>query len=215
MYINERLLNCVFEDESALSARGIQKEDLGALHLPTGKIIAGDPILPDHLNAFSQTVDPGAYTVSVYLQEERPSLAAIKFSDKKAAKWEMALCKGQDIEKLGKKNTFFGYDVDSGKGSFMDEEILQKLNTLRGGFDNNLYKLFRNADCALVAIKECLQKLNMDSERSVFDIFTESDTAAVFASGWGDGRYPSYFGMDENGKPCILVTDFRLGRNES
>ena len=31
---------------------------------------------------------------------------------------------------------------------------------------------------------------------------------AAFSSGYGDGAYPSYFGFDEDGKPCVLVTDF-------
>ena len=31
---------------------------------------------------------------------------------------------------------------------------------------------------------------------------------ACFSSGWGDGYYPSYFGFDEEGNPCALVTDF-------
>ena len=30
----------------------------------------------------------------------------------------------------------------------------------------------------------------------------------VFTSGWGDGVYPSYWGLDTSGIPVALVTDF-------
>jgi hypothetical protein len=32
----------------------------------------------------------------------------------------------------------------------------------------------------------------------------------VFSSGWGDGSYPSYFGLDAEGTPLVLMTDFQI-----
>jgi hypothetical protein len=32
----------------------------------------------------------------------------------------------------------------------------------------------------------------------------------AFASGWGDGYCPSYFGLDAAGKPLVLVTSFGI-----
>jgi hypothetical protein len=32
----------------------------------------------------------------------------------------------------------------------------------------------------------------------------------MFSSGEGEGFYPSYFGIDEEGDICTLVTDFRI-----
>ena len=31
-----------------------------------------------------------------------------------------------------------------------------------------------------------------------------------FSSGFGDGAYPSWFGLDANGDPLVLLTDFGI-----
>ncbi|WP_317615143.1 MULTISPECIES: DUF4241 domain-containing protein [Bacillus] len=33
---------------------------------------------------------------------------------------------------------------------------------------------------------------------------------AMFTTGFGDGMYPSFWGLDENGEPACLVTDFLI-----
>ncbi|PRS67378.1 hypothetical protein C6347_14900 [Bacillus sp. NMTD17] len=32
----------------------------------------------------------------------------------------------------------------------------------------------------------------------------------MFTTGFGDGMYPSFWGLDENGEPACLVTDFLI-----
>lgn len=32
----------------------------------------------------------------------------------------------------------------------------------------------------------------------------------AFESGWGDGRYASYWGLDHDGSPVCLLTDFEV-----
>ena len=39
---------------------------------------------------------------------------------------------------------------------------------------------------------------------------TDQGSAVLFGTGWGDGSYASYFGLDAQGKPVVLVTDFQL-----
>ena len=41
-------------------------------------------------------------------------------------------------------------------------------------------------------------------------INTPKGSAALFSSGWGDGGYASYFGLDQNNEPVTLVTDFQV-----
>jgi hypothetical protein len=36
----------------------------------------------------------------------------------------------------------------------------------------------------------------------------------VVDSGWGDGGYPVYWGIDASGKPAVLLVDFRLLADE-
>jgi len=40
--------------------------------------------------------------------------------------------------------------------------------------------------------------------------FQEKVDLAIFSTRFGDGVYPSFWGMDENGDETCLVTDFLL-----
>jgi hypothetical protein len=41
-----------------------------------------------------------------------------------------------------------------------------------------------------------------------FPIPGEITNIAIFSSGWGDGYYPAFWGLDKFGKPLVLVIDF-------
>ena len=52
-----------------------------------------------------------------------------------------------------------------------------------------------------------------NSDCSCADIVMDEKTdlnMIVFASGWNDGTFPTYFGFDENNKLSRLVTDFMV-----
>ncbi len=36
---------------------------------------------------------------------------------------------------------------------------------------------------------------------------------AIFWSGWGDGFYPVFWGLDKDGRPLVLLTDFQVTEN--
>ncbi|AZV53216.1 DUF4241 domain-containing protein [Bacillus sp. NMCC46] len=38
--------------------------------------------------------------------------------------------------------------------------------------------------------------------------FHDKVDIAMFTTGFGDGMYPSFWGIDQNGEPTCLVTDF-------
>jgi hypothetical protein len=37
-----------------------------------------------------------------------------------------------------------------------------------------------------------------------------TDNVAIFSSGWGDGMYSTYWGLDAGDRPVCLVTDFQV-----
>jgi hypothetical protein len=39
---------------------------------------------------------------------------------------------------------------------------------------------------------------------------TKPDNVAIFSSGWGDGVYTTYVGLDEHGEVVCLLTDFEI-----
>lgn len=206
MYINEKVLNYVFEDEIKVKLEGIniilKKQDLGMLHLQTGKIVANDPLVLFEVDEFTIAVEPNDYPVSIHVAnietDKRVALAMIKFSDNRPVRWEMALVADQKINELD-EDSFYGYGVDSGTGGFMDKTVANKLEQLEVDIYEELEEQFD---------KTYVHTYNY-AIGSVTDD-TQNNEVVAFSSGFGDGCYPSYFGFDETGKPCVLVTDFLI-----
>ena len=107
----------------------------------------------------------------------------------------MALRDGQDPSKL-KEGEAFAYGVDSGSGCFADPGAIE---VMCGDTGEAI------ADRAIDEMKKVYE-----DTRDWTLINTPKGSAAVFSSGLGDGVYPSYFGVDENGEPVVLVTDFYI-----
>jgi hypothetical protein len=173
---------------------------LPELWLPSGQVVASDGFIMDQ-SPFSRKVQPGEYPVVLVIarlgEDERVALAILRFSEAPVAKWEMAVTKGQDIKTLG-KDEIFGYGVDSGTGCFCDPAAQKRINAVSDSqmefFDrvnSEMQKAYRNT-------------------RDWVHIETADGSAALFSSGFGDGFYPSYFGLDEAGEATALVTDFGI-----
>lgn len=180
----------------------IEEQPLGLLNLTTGKIVANDPLCFYETEPFEKTVKPGRYPVILYVQhiedDRRVAFAEIRFTEKLPVGFELALIKGQDSEKLS-EDEYYGYGVDSGTGGFMDELTCNEFVTLIEATDDGM----------LPELEKAL------SDSYVYTYSTANYTLpgtdnnlTVFSSGYGDGCYPSYWGYDENGGLCCLITDF-------
>ena len=169
---------------------------LGELSLPSGKIIAADGFIFDD-EPFTRSVKPGSYPVTVAVADlgadQRIAFAQVRFSKKHAAQWEIALRPGQDSKVLN-KNEIFGYGVDSGTGCFADPAV-QKILRSKG------------AGMLITAAEDEMETVYQSTRRWV-RIDTPFGGAVMFSSGFGDGFYASYFGLDERGEVVALVTDF-------
>lgn len=161
--------------------------------LPSGQIVASDGFIMEG-GPFSRQVKPGAYplflAIAKFSNDKRVAFAMLRFSDAPVSRWEMAVTKGQDPDKL-QKDEIFGYGVDSGTGCFCDFEaqrVLVDAFDPDGSFFNDV--IGKMSTCEWVHIK------------------TPKGSAALFSSGFGDGSYASYFGLDEAGNAAVLVTDF-------
>jgi hypothetical protein len=172
---------------------------LGQLSLPSGQIIAADGFIMFGAKPFARTVKPGSYPVTVAVallgNDQRIAFAQIRFADRRVATWEMALTPGQDPFKL-KADEIYCYGVDSGTGSFADPGAQALLST-------------RDASQLVDEATEEMKKVDEPTREWVV-IDTPTGSAALFSSGWGDGGYASYFGLDKNGEPVTLVTDFQV-----
>ena len=175
---------------------------VGNLDVPSGKIMACDPgtLSPHDAKSFTfeQVVPKGQHPVFISMatvgpEHKRVAAAKVQFSNEKVTRWEMALRAGQRIQDL-KQNEMSGYGVDCGTGCFADPSIFN-------GLRDNEYD------------EKTTDKLFQDMDEHGGDwgsLSLPKGNLIAVHSGWGDGFYASYFGLDSSGRPVCLVTDFEV-----
>jgi uncharacterized protein DUF4241 len=189
---------------------------LGNLALPSGRLIACDPAIPEDL-PFTQVFPPGAYPVDVvivhiqerlsplralwfqvskrFTEDTRIALAAVIFQEAAPTRWEPASISGQ-LRRHSERDTY-SYSVDSASGCFMDQRAAQAIIT-------HELDVFEALD--VVAENPADQPMWMDLH------FRQAEPLNIiaFSSGWGDGHYASYIGFTDGNTVARVVTDFAV-----
>lgn len=181
----------------------IEKIKAGELRLPTGRIISTDPILMYDDECYSKHVKPGTYTVYIYIgktenRKKQTVAAELRINDNDPVKWELALLKGESSKGFG-YDEFMGYEVENGLGCFMDESVMKILDIMDEK-DLDMYER---------AIRDAVVK----NEHSCAEMLIDKEAGSnivIFASGWNEGIFPTYYGFDKDGKLSRLVTDFMV-----
>lgn len=195
--------------EAELAGRGITKHGLGELELATGAIVAADPVVQPERPAFARTVPPGRYAVTTYKAQQRIAMAELRFAPGTPTRWQMALVPGQDAGTL-KDGEIFGYPVDAGLGCFMDVEGRAAfLKREQQEKDRRGERFVSSYDDIVQAPLDA----NGGTELMLTPLPEERANVAIIQSGWGDGFYASYWGLDDAGMPLVLVTDFGVLEN--
>lgn len=192
---------------------------LGDIKFHTGRFLVRDPLvfLPDRKEPpYLREVPAGKYPLSVAvakIQDDhyRYAAARVLFSDKAIATYEEALRGAENFGDIVPGDTFYGFSVDAGLAAIADIETRDKYcdfcdkwyaeNPDKNMYDDYFSQLFADS-------------YNKDPkyQRAGGDwinwTIPDTDlTLAMFASGWGDGTYPVYFGLDENGEVCQLIVE--------
>lgn len=210
-----------FDLASDMEEREFIKIHIGDVNLPTGKIVLADPFFSAEQAAFAKKVEPDKYPVYIYMSEidklhHRIAYAKIEFRTEQASRWILALTEDiskQELQEL-EEDEFYGFTVESGLAGFMDqetnEEFIKKLDALEEQDpDYNYY------DAVLAEeFKEYSGKNNFSRDLGDWNdhrLNADSDNNIVmFASGWGDGYYPAYWGLNAQGEITELIVDFLL-----
>lgn len=173
---------------------------VGKVKIPTGRIIACDPLHVDEYGIpYTQVFPTGEFPVQLSIAnvqgEETVAFARINFSNEPVARWELALIKGQQPIPVGDKK-IEGYGIDAGVGIFIDEAAAKAVDQSKlYGHDSELFRE--------------MEKHYRNDWRYAMYNFGQYNLVA-FTTGLGDGRYAAYIGFDAAGKPCRLTTDFGL-----
>ena len=184
---------------------------VGNLRLPTGRVFCCDPFLSHEVRALETNLSPGLFNVDVCVIElpdwgHRVALARLHLSRRNVVEWKEAMFTA-DATRVSE------FRVDAGLACFMDEETQELFVRIVDDFhtthpDRNYY------DDVLAAEF----KRNADPTRQYeggdwalhFPLKGDPRCIAMFASGLGDGTYPAYWGLSDDGEPAMLVADFGL-----
>jgi hypothetical protein len=130
--------------------------------------------------------------------DERVAFAKLVVGSSPAVTWKIAKLRD---DPAGDRSFYF---VDSGTGSFMDLQTAMVVSDKLGA-----EILHRDSSFSDVVIRA------MDENRRAgkgdwADIFVPEADAnlIVFGSGWGDGTYRTYLGLDADGNVAEFLTDF-------
>ncbi|MBT31556.1 MAG: hypothetical protein CMO01_18025 [Thalassobius sp.] len=178
----------VLQEEYTLK---FNKEYIGEINLPTGKLVIGDPISLGGLGPFNETFPTGKFIVEKSVVDvngmQFNAFVRIVFSDEAVVKWEYATMGRQKKISIFDEQ-IFGYPVDGGSAIIGDFEGVLKFN----GQGDDLWDK------------------NFGTESSGKDkvIIFEDYNMIQFSTGVGDGNYGAFVGFDMNDKPVQFLTDF-------
>ncbi len=192
----------------------LERRELGDLVLTTGSIVANDPFVFFETTPFTRSVHPGKYPVTIYIaqfkhrnqqSDERIAYACVRFKPETLLSWESGQV-ALPNRPAPKPNESYCYGVDAGTGCFMDVAVtqlfaaLEKTDTV--AWERRFIDPLTEGMDATYKHTRSWATLELEPESGL--------NLIAFSSGWGDGCYPSYWGLDAQGDAACLLTDFRV-----
>ena len=192
--------------------------DMGEIEFPTGDILVRDPLvwLNRDEKAYLTSVPGGKYrieTLVVKLEEDhyRYALSRVRFTESVPKIYYEALKGDENLDDVD-GDSIFGFNVDAGLATIVDVATRNAYCDFKDKWyaenpDKNIYDDFftevfaNNAEENPNYQREGGDWINFKLPNSELSI-------PMIQSGFGDGRYPVYFGYDENGKLCDLVVEY-------
>lgn len=192
--------------------------EIGEVFFPTGTIFACDPMVElEDAEPFIQTIPAGRYPVKICVVPsekygDRYACVKVEISSNKPVCYDLGITGNENLDEELEEDSFFGFGVDAGMGCIADLSTQEAFKTY---WQQQLEKddsidLYNNLFCDL--LEENANK-NPKYQREYGDWLNwkipETDCSLpIFASGWGDGVYPCYFGYDAEGKVCGVYVHF-------
>jgi hypothetical protein len=186
---------------------------LGSIPLPDGRLVACDPYLADpDEKPFVRAVPAGVHPVSVAVatidvDHTRVMAALISFGGlaeppAPIVEWELGWTDpaATDPAATGPVGIgeFVGYAVEAGTGCFASPAAIGDLSIAMRSDDGML------EDPVSAAIDSTPFEAAVASPRE------GGPALAAFRAGWGDGTYPTWFGLSTDGSASVALTDFLL-----
>ncbi|MES2515472.1 MAG: DUF4241 domain-containing protein [Bacteroidota bacterium] len=184
--------------ERGQSTYSFHTVNIGKIKIESGHIIACDPSFMQHGKPFTDKFPIGNFDVqlsiaNIPVQNNRVAFSRILFSSNPVRKWVYATREGEEKVPIN-DSTLYSFPVDAGLAIYIDQTARDVFNA----YDSkDFMKVFVNG---------------MEKEGNFFGYVHnfESHNLATFSTGYGDGSYGSFIGLDKNGEICRLVSDLGI-----
>ena len=204
--------------EKVIGNREVDVLDIGAVHFPSGTIFACDPLVElEDTPPFIQTIPAGTYPVKICVVPsekygDRYACVKVEVSREKPVRYELGMTGKEDLDEELGEDEYFGFGVDAGMGCVADIQTQAAFKTywakrLEEDPDIDPYNdLF--CDLLEENAKACPKYQLSHGDWINWTVPDTDCNLPIFASGWGDGYYPVYFGYDTKGKVCAVYVRF-------
>ena len=204
--------------EKVIGNREVDVLDIGAVHFPSGTIFACDPLVElEDTPPFIQTIPAGTYPVKICVVPsekygDRYACVKVEVNREKPVRYELGMTGKEDLDEELDEDDYFGFGVDAGMGCVADIQTQAAFKTywakrLEEDPDIDPYNdLF--CDLLEENAKACPKYQLSHGDWLNWTVPDTDCNLPIFASGWGDGYYPVYFGYDTKGKVCAVYVRF-------
>lgn len=183
-------------------------EDAGEVSLPSGRLCVGDPYMIDaEEQTIGQELAPGRYRVRLCVADDgaghvRVAGASLVLTDGVVARWETAVYAGMeplssdDLDEFAEDEAC-GYGVDLASSCFAPVEMIEPLTEA----DDDALEDWNDL------LTESIEAAEQDGQLSC-EVSAPGGSLIMFPSGWGDGFYYNWWGLNREGERVLLLTAF-------
>ncbi|MDC3961056.1 DUF4241 domain-containing protein [Polyangium jinanense] len=208
------------EEADQLVAVPARRLGIGMLVVPTGKLMAGDPLANLSANhVLSRTVPPGRYPVELLLHDDERGranellLARVVFGAGRPTRWETAAVAGQNPAP-SRPGVRTGYPSDAATGCFVDASVFaeytpppQVRQSIRGGIVHKEYINDGRAERNSGELMQALRATRDAPGGSLGHAEWKGTLGNLVAFGLGgDQVVPTYWGIDASGALVEIVS---------
>ena len=179
----------------------------GDVVLPTGQVVACDPLTFPEPAPFTATVPPGTYPLRAWvavLQQDgvewRRYVAALQLviRDEPVAHWAPAVVAGQDVSELD-EDGYFGFPVDAGAAALADVAAIAGIAEWE----------YEQVEEVFIPDERPEAPVPGGVQSAVTDEQTGANVVTVI-SGLGDGLYPTFTAYTADGEIAGFIADFMV-----
>lgn len=192
--------------------------NMGTVNFTTDEILVRDPLvwLKREEEPYFIKVPMGKYlleTLVVELEEEhyRYIASRVRFREKDSVVYRQALEGTENLEGVD-SDSFFGFNVDAGLATIVDTNTRDIYCDFVDAWEKkhpegNMYDDFFTEEFRKSYLEH--PEFQRDGGDWInFKIPNTEYTVPMIQSGFGDGKYPVYFGYDESGELCDVVMEY-------